>query len=255
MIAFAATIPVATLILAAAFVDVQAVLSAVLWWAGAAAQLGLTLDVLRVWIADRRFEPSHVHPAWFIPVVGNLVVPLAGVTHAPDDVSWFFFSIGLVYWLALLPIVLNRLFLHGPLPPRLAPTLAILIAPPAVAFLAWLRLGGAVTDPVGRILLHVATFQALLLLVQARALRRAPFALSAWAYTFPLAALTVAFLAAARDESTSVYRPMAAITLAAVTFVVAVLAGRTLQAVWRHEICRPEQAAGGPAQPGAATGR
>jgi len=39
--------------------------------------------------------------------------------------------VGLGYWLALLPVILNRLFLHGPLPPQLTPTLAILIAPPA----------------------------------------------------------------------------------------------------------------------------
>jgi tellurite resistance protein len=249
MIAFAATTSVSALILAAAFLDVARPVSAVLWWGGAAAQLALTLDVLRVWIADRRFEPSHVHPAWFIPVVGNLVVPLAGVTHAPGELSWFFFSVGLVYWLALLPVVLGRLFLHGPLPPRLAPTLAILIAPPAVAFLAWLRLGGAVSDPAGRVLLHVATFQALLLVVQAGALRRAPFALSAWAYTFPLAALTVAFLAAARGGSTAVYGPAAAVSLAVVTLLVAVLAGRTLLGVWRREICRPEHA-DGQARPG-----
>lgn len=186
-------VPVSLLILAAALLSTSQPLSAVLWWAGAAVQLILTLDVLRVWIADSRFEPGHVHPAWFIPVVGNLVVPLAGTTHAPAEISWFFFAVGLAYWITLLPIVLNRLFLHGPLPPQLTPTLAILVAPPAVAQLAWVRLGGTVTDPAARILLPLATFQALLPLVQAGTLRKLPFTLSAWAYTFPLAALASGF--------------------------------------------------------------
>jgi tellurite resistance protein len=239
MLAFAATIPVSTLILAAALLGPSRPLSTALWWPGAVAQLVLTLYVLRVWIADPRFEPGHVHPAWFIPVVGNLVVPLAGTTHAPADISWFFFAVGLGYWIALLPIVLNRLFLHGPLPPRLAPTLAILIAPPAVAYLAWLHLGGAVTDPAARILLHLATFQALLLATQAGALRKLPFTLSAWAYTFPLAALTSALLTAARPSAAG-YRIAAVLTLTVLSLLVTALTVRTLVAARRRQLCRPE---------------
>jgi len=83
MLAFTATIPVSAIILAAALLDASRPLSAALWWAGSSAQPTLTLHVLRVWITDPRFEPGHVHPARFIPVVGNLVVPLAGTAHAP----------------------------------------------------------------------------------------------------------------------------------------------------------------------------
>lgn len=78
-----ATIPVSAIILAAALLDASRPLSAALWWAGSSAQLALTLHVLRVWITDPRFEPGHVHPARFITVVGNLVVPIAGTAHAP----------------------------------------------------------------------------------------------------------------------------------------------------------------------------
>ena len=38
---------------------------------------------------------------WFIPVVGNIIVPIAGVDDAPAEVSWFFFSFGLIFWIAL----------------------------------------------------------------------------------------------------------------------------------------------------------
>ena len=151
---------------------------------------------------------------------------------------------GLGYWLALLPVILNRLFLHGPLPPQLTPTLAILIAPPAVAHLSWLHLGGAVTDPAARILLHLATFQAILLAVQAGRLRRLPFTLSAWAYTFPLAALTAAFLAAAH-AGMSGYRPAAALALGVVSLLTAGLTARTLLAARRGDLSRPEPAAAG----------
>jgi tellurite resistance protein len=244
MLPFTATIPVSALILAAATVDASRPVSAVLWWSGALVQLVLTLGVLRVWIADARLEPGHMHPAWFIPVVGNLVVPVAGTEHAPTEMSWFFFAVGLGFWLALLPVILNRLFLHGPLAPNLAPTLAILVAPPAVAYLSWLRLGGTATDPAARILLHLATFQALLLIVQAGALRKLPFTLSVWAYTFPLASLTSAFLAAARSGIAG-YRPAAAFGLGVVSLLTADVVGRTLLAARRGVFRRAESPAAG----------
>ncbi len=55
-------------------------------------------------------------PAWFIPVIGNLVVPLAGTAHAPVDISWFFFGGGLLYWLALTPADPCRVILAGDFP-------------------------------------------------------------------------------------------------------------------------------------------
>jgi len=200
----------------------------------------LTLDVLRTWNSDTRFRPAHLHPAWFIPVVGNLVVPLAGVSHAPTQVSWFFFSVGLVYWLALLPIVLGRLFVGDPMPARLTPTLAILIAPPAVAVLAWTRLGGAWTDPPARILLNVTIFQLILLAVQVRSLWTVSFAISAWAYSFPLAAATTALLTAGHAGIGDGYTWLGIATLAMLTVTVVGLGVRTVIAVSRGEICRPD---------------
>jgi tellurite resistance protein len=212
----------------------------VLWWIGATVQLALTLDIVRTWIADPQVALGHVHPAWFIPVVGNLVVPLAGVAHAPAQYGWFFFSLGLVYWLALLPLVLGRLVLGGSLPDRLVPTLAVLIAPPAVAALAWVRLGGHWADPIAQILLNVTIFQLLLLSAQASALRKVPFALSAWAYTFPLAAAASALLAAGHSGIGDAYRWLGAAVLAVVTVLVTGLGARTILAVRRREICRPD---------------
>jgi tellurite resistance protein len=240
-LAFVPTGSIALVILSLALVDLAPALSSGLWWAGASAQLVLTLDVLRTWISDPRFALNHVHPAWFIPVVGNLVVPLAGVLHAPRQLAWFFFSVGLVYWLTLLPLVLGRLVLGGALPDRLAPTLAVLVAPPAVATLAWIRLGGRWGDPAAMILLSVTIFQLLLLAVQAGSLRRVPFALSSWAYTFPLAAATSALLAAGHAGVGAGYTWLGTLALAVTTSIVLGLSARTLLAVRRGEICRPER--------------
>jgi tellurite resistance protein len=174
-------------------------------------------------------------------VVGNLVVPLAGIAHAPAGVNWYFFSLGLVWWLTLLPLVVARLVVGGALPAKLAPTLAVFVAPPAVAGLAWVRLGGHWSDPAAQILLNVTIFQVLLLAVQARALLRVPFAISAWAYTFPLAAAASALMAAGHAGLGDAYLWLGALILATLTILVAVLATRTSLAVARGEICRPEQ--------------
>jgi tellurite resistance protein len=234
--AFVATVSVSMLVLAIAFLPVSHGLSAVLWWAGAALQAALTVLVMRTWIADARIQAMHIHPAWFIPVVGNLVAPLAGVEHAPAEVTWYFFGVGALYWLGLLPVVLGRLFVEGVIPPRLAPTLAILIAPPAVAALAWVRLGGAWTDPLALMLLGVTLFQLALLAAQATSLFRTPFAVSAWAYTFPLAAAASAMFAAFEGGLSAASAWIGGFALAAASVLVVALGARTVIAVRRGEL-------------------
>lgn len=237
--AFTATIAISLLVLAVVFENWIPVLSAILWWAGAALQAGITLWVVRTWITDAAIQPVHVHPAWFIPAVGNIVAPIAGATHAPAVINWYFFGVGAVYYLGLLPIILTRLFTVGTLPPRLVPTLAILIAPPAVASLAWVRLGGNWDDPLVKILIGVGLFQLLLLLVQLPALRAVPFAMSSWAYSFPLAALATAMLASTLGggfEYTLAATALLLVTSAAVLLML-VLTGIS---ALRGEICRPE---------------
>ncbi|MDN4472891.1 SLAC1 anion channel family protein [Demequina zhanjiangensis] len=243
--AFIATVPIGALVTATALLEVQEGLSFGLWAVGATLQAAVTLYVMHRWIADATITQTHIHPAWFIPVVGNLVVPLAGVEHADADLSWLFFGVGIVYWLGLLPVVLARLFTAGVIPPRLAPTLAILVAPPAVASLAWVRLGGSWDDPAARILLGVTLFQVCLLLVQSRSLRKAPWAVSAWAYTFPLAAASRAFLQTA--DGAAWWEWVGAVSLAAATMLVAAMAVRTIIAARRGELTSPEPTPPGPA--------
>ena len=69
---------------------------------------------------------------------------------------------------------------------------------------------------------------------------RARFFLSWWAYSFPLAAITVASLEMAARLKAPVLQGIAVVLLAAVTLAVAGLVVRTLLAVGRREICLPE---------------
>jgi len=206
---------------------------------GAAAHLGFTLWALSSWIHHTHYDIKHANPAWFIPVVGNILVPMAGMRVAPADLSWFFFSIGLVFWLVLMTIIFYRLFFHEPLPARLTPTLFILIAPPAVGFVSYVTLTGSV-DAFAQIMYFIALFLTLLLASNAVRFFRLPFFISAWAYSFPLAAMTIATFEKAVHGSRTFYIGLGWMLLTVLSAVVLVLVLRTLQAAAAGRICIPE---------------
>ncbi len=236
---FFPAISIGVLLLAVAWSGQQPGWARWLWLVGAPLHLGFTLLAMSSWLFHTHYEIAHANPAWFIPVVGNIIVPLAGVRFAPIEVSWFFFSIGIAFWPVLLTIVLYRLFFHPALPERLLPTLFILIAPPAVGCVAWVALNGQV-DALARILFYCALFFFLLLAANGRRFLRTPFYLSSWAYSFPLAALAIATMAMADESRSPVLRPLGIGLLGLVSVVVALLAARTALAAKRGEICVPE---------------
>lgn len=210
-----------------------------MWIVGAAGHLAMTLYVLGEWINQSHFNINHMTPAWFIPVVGNVVAPLGGMMHGYVDTSWFFFSIGMVFWLVLMTIVFYRIIFHNPLPDKLAPTLFILIAPPAVGFIAYLHLTGTL-DAFARILYFTALFTTLLLFTQLTKFARLKFFLSWWAYSFPLAAMTIATLVMAEITGAPWYEWLGMGLFAVLNLVVALLVVRTLEAMLRGLICVEE---------------
>lgn len=238
-IAFFPAISISLLLLAAALFDSMPHLAHAIWLAGAVLQGVLALSVIGAWIGHRPFQQGQLTPAWFIPAVGNVIVPLAGARLGYTETSWLFFSGGLIFWLVLLTLVINRLMFHDPLPGKMVPTLMILIAPPAVAFSAWLRLTGEVGH-FGHILLSVAYVFALLVATQSPKFRTMPFALSWWALSFPLAALAIASFGYAEAAGSAAHRIVGVGLLALLLAVVAGLILRTALAIRAGTICLPE---------------
>ena len=136
-------------------------------------------------------------------------------------------------------IVLYRLIFHEPLPARLTPTLFILLAPPSVGFIAYTHLIGGI-DAFARILYYTALFLGILLASNALRFLRLPFFISAWAYSFPLAALTLATLVMSTYLPDAIFTALGYGLLLLLSLVIGALAARTLVAVWRREICLPE---------------
>jgi tellurite resistance protein len=235
-LAFVPTFSIALILLGMASLARSPAVSFWLWTAGAALHLALTLYVLSSWIHHERYEIAHLNPAWFIPVVGNVLVPIAGVHHASAEISWFFFGVGLFFWPVLTAIIFYRLIFHGSLPERFMPTLFIFIAPPAVAFISYHHLTGGV-DAFARILYGIALFLTVLLLTQVGRFIRLKFFLSWWAYSFPLAAVTIATFIMAKETGVALYSWLGGGLLALLSLVIGILLWRTGVAVLRREVC------------------
>ena len=238
-LSFFPTVSISLLILATAALPLFPLAARVAWGVGTALQAVLALAVITGWISTRAFQQGHLNPAWFIPAVGNVIVPVAGAQMGYMEISYLFFSAGMVFWLVLLTLVFNRLVFHDPMPARLQPTLVIMIAPPAVASIAWLRMTGQM-DAFGHILMSLGFVFAALVAVQLPRILRLPFALSFWALSFPVAALTIASLLHYEATGTHGYLWAGAVLLAGLVVLIAGLAWRTGLAIVRGEICVPE---------------
>lgn len=236
---FFGAIPVSLVLLSIISLPMNESLARGFWIAGVVLQFSILMMVMNAWMHHKHFKTDHLNPAWFIPAVGNILVPVSGVDLGFVETSWFFFSVGLLFWLVLLTIVFNRILFHDPIPSKLMPTLFILIAPPAVGFIAYLKLTGS-HDAFAHVLYYNALFFTALLAVQFRHFLRLPFFLSSWAYSFPLAAVTTASWLMSEKSAQPGMQWVALILLAVMSLIMALLIIKTVIAVIRGQICVPD---------------
>lgn len=210
-----------------------------IWLAGVAGNLALAALVIRRWIVER-FEPGQVTPAWFIPVVGNVVPPLAGLSLGHGELAWFCFAGGLGFWLVLFPLAMGRIFTGEAMPAGLAPMLFIFLAPPSVGFLSWMELNGGVLDAGARFFFYLGLFIAFCLATMAGRFLALPWSLISLAYTFPSAALAAAALRFHQAAGGTVSLALALALLAFATLVVAIVFGGTVRRFAAGAFFRPE---------------
>ena len=217
----------------------ETITSTYLWIAGTTLQIALTMYVMSSWIHHTHYTLSHANPSWFIPVVGNIIVPITGSQLGYTELSWFCFSIGIVFWIVLLTIIMYRLFFHEPLPARMTPMLFILLAPPSVGFISYIGMVGEL-DVFARIIYYMALFLGLLLAMNIFRFLKVPFFISSWAYSFPLAALTIATMKMTHLTSSLFFQALSGVLLCLLTVLLSWLVVRTVKAVFAAELCRPE---------------
>ncbi len=237
---FMAAISISFLLLSIAFYDFAPTISILLWWIGAPLQLFFTLIILRYWIHND-LKVVHSNPAWFIPIVGNVLVPVVGVEAAPVWISLFFFALGLFFWLVLFTIMMYRIIFHHPLAKKLVPTLFILIAPPAIGFVSYFRITNGSIDIFSMILYFIALFTLLLLLFMVRMFDTKQFFISWWAYTFPLAAMTIATLLLHMAVRTTTTYVGSVVLILLTTSVIGFVTYRTILECRAEKICIEEE--------------
>ena len=235
-ISFFPTISISLLLLSVCMLPKNMLLASYLWALGTALHLGFTLYIMNAWINHDHFEVHHMNPAWFIPIVGNILVPIVGVPLGHNDISWFFFSIGIVFWPVLLTIIYYRVIFHPALPGKLIPTFFILIAPPAVGFLSYMRLNGGL-DNFAQVLYFTALFFTLLVFTQFNKFAKLQFFLSWWAYSFPMAAISIATMVMYQTNKNEAYSVMAIALLTILTLFISMLIVKTFKAIMNHQIC------------------
>lgn len=182
-----------TLLLLAAWMDQSGIaISIYLWTIAAIAQVCLAVLVLRTWIVHN-VEITRANPSMFVPIAGLFVVPATLPSDGSTSIATFCFAVALLFWLALLPVMLNRILFHGQLPQQFLPTLFVLVAPPALAASSTSVLTGTF-PPLAEGFFFVGLFIALLLATMAPRFFALSFQMSWWAFTFPSAALAGAAL-------------------------------------------------------------
>ncbi len=208
------------------------------WLVGTVMHTFLTLYTISRWINHNQ-EINHSNPAWFIPIVGNLLVPVGGIGFASENILMYYFAVGLFFWVILFAVLLNRIIFHHQLPQKFMPTLFIFLAPPAVAFIAWFKLQHGLDD-FGIFLFNVAVFFSLLLVFMYRSFIGLKFFISWWAFVFPVAAMAIAAMVVyhATKDTWMLYASYAA--LAAATIVILVVLFFTVKCALKGKICVQE---------------
>jgi tellurite resistance protein len=235
---FFAAISISLLMLAIIYEALNHTFSAIFWYAGAAMHFYLTMYTVRFWINKNQLI-EHSNPAWFIPIVGNVLAPVGGVGLVDNALLLYFFSVGMFFWFVLFAILLNRIIFHNQLAVKFMPTLFILIAPPAVGFIAYFKMF-SVIDTFALVLFNLAIFFTLLVAFMYKNFIKIKFFISWWAFVFPLAAMAISSMIMYHMEGGAFLLLFAYLNIVALTIIIAIVTYQTLLHMSKKEICIEE---------------
>jgi tellurite resistance protein len=239
--AYIATITISMILLATLGTTLlgPSIVWASLWLIACVLQLAVTVWVLSRWLRGNTsggFQWPGITPVLIIPVVGNVLVPLAGVPLGQHEWAAVQFGIGAFQWPVLMALIFMRIGVHGLWPDRLLPTAFITVAPAALIGLSLLRFETAPALAQG--CWGIALF---FLLWSAQVLKQMlaqPFSMVWWALSFPLAAFAALTLKLAPTGQPFSFLAMP--VLALTTLVIAALCLLTVRGLQRGTLLLPE---------------
>ncbi len=235
---FFSAISISMLMLAIITTKDYPTLHAWFWYAGTIMHFFMTLYTISFWINHNQ-EINHSNPAWFIPIVGNVLVPVGGVGLAAKNVLIYFFSVGTFFWVILLAIILNRIIFHKQLAQKFMPTLFILIAPPAVAFIAYFKLTHQI-DFFAEFLYSLALFFTFMVAFMAKQFFGLKYFISWWAFIFPLAAMSIAAMIVYHKTHDMFSYYFSYVMMGVTTLMTLIVLYQTIVHMFKKEICIQE---------------
>jgi tellurite resistance protein len=177
------------------------------------------------------------HPGYFLPTVaGGLVASAAAAAVGQQRLSEVMFGLGLICWIVMGSIILGRLLFRPMLPQALQPTLAIEIAPAAVASLAWFQIHGEQIDTVAAVLGGYGLLMVIAQLRLAPLYSRLPFMPSTWAFTFSWAAVATAVLVWLHATHVTGYVVWQYVVLAVISILIGGISARSVLAISRRQL-------------------
>ena len=235
---FVSLVPGSTMLAALALMFVSRPLALALFGLGAAGHIAFLVWRLGfLWQGNR--SPDQTTPVLYLPsVAGNFIAAIVAGGLGLPECGVAFFGAGMLFWLVTESIVVHRLMVHEPLAGPLRPTMGILIAPSAVGCIAWLSINGGEPDFLAQGMLGYAGIQALVLLRMLPWLRQ-PFAASAWAYTFGIAALAQIPMRFVLGGLGLPFDILALVLFAAANLIIAAIAVGTLRLLLRGRLLPP----------------
>lgn len=235
---FFAAISVSMLMIAIIYKEFNPLVSAIFWYPGALLHFYLTMYTISFWVNHNQ-ELDHSNPAWFIPIVGNVLVPVAGVGFASQGILMYFFSSGIFFWIVLFAVLLNRIIFHNQMATKFMPTMFILIAPPAVGFIAYIKMFESF-DVFAHMLFNLALFFTLLIAFMYKNFVKIKFFISWWAFVFPLAAMTISAMLMYHHTQDSLLLVLCFGMMTITTIVISVVIYQTIIHIQKREICIQE---------------
>jgi len=138
---FYGTISVAMLVLSADYLLIlkKTAIAKAFWIPGATLTIFFSLLIPYLMFVEKEIDLKVVTPAWFIPPVGLIVIPLGGAGLIPSfsgtakeiayAVNYFAWGAGFFLYLGLFAIVFFRFIRHEPMPCEMAPAVWINLGP------------------------------------------------------------------------------------------------------------------------------
>lgn len=241
-----------------------------LWIIGASGILIFALSILNTFFHKSEVQWEMSTLGWLIPPVSTLLVPVLGVSLSAHFhgttlgaanliASLIFTGFGSLLFILVMAMVFIRYIFH-PLPPaHLAPTLWVGIAPTSILTILALRISKPLvlffqapveidqmltflSKPIGVMLWGFALFWFLLALVVTLGVHQKsplPFALSWWAFVFPVGAFVVATGVLYQAIPLAFFQWIGVSVLALLLILWAVVAVNTTLGVWRGSIFKP----------------